>query len=106
MVHSQHEDCEHWLLTTGGTSTSGAAVANEAMAPFRRLLTGSGSSQMNLGAVSRCSFFIKRMASMVTILSLPDVILAIQVKNRAEELKRSLDQVITALEHYADKVQW
>jgi len=33
-------------------------------------------------------------------------VLHTQVKNRAEELKRSLDQVITALELYADRVQW
>ena len=30
----------------------------------------------------------------------------LQVRARAEELKRSLDQIILALELYADKVLW
>ena len=30
----------------------------------------------------------------------------VQVKARAEELKRSLDQIAFALEHYALRVQW
>jgi len=29
-----------------------------------------------------------------------------QVRSRAEELKKSLDQIAVALELYADKVQW
>ncbi|EIE22894.1 hypothetical protein COCSUDRAFT_53690 [Coccomyxa subellipsoidea C-169] len=63
---------------SGGTSTSGAAQINDATNSFKRLLAGSGSGQMNLGAV----------------------------RARAEELKRSLEQVSTALELYADRVQW
>ncbi|CAL8464768.1 g4303 [Coccomyxa elongata] len=63
---------------SGGTSTSGAPHQKDAANSFKRLLTGSGAGQMNLGAV----------------------------RARAEDLKQSLEQVSVALELYADRVQW
>jgi hypothetical protein len=54
------------LLTmgnAGGTSTSGAAQVNDATNSFKRLLTGSGSGQMNLGAVSKAQAPESRIAS-------------------------------------------
>ncbi|CAK0786965.1 hypothetical protein CVIRNUC_010179 [Coccomyxa viridis] len=64
--------------SSGGRAAAAQAAAAAASDPMKRLILGGGSAQLNLAAV----------------------------KARAEDLKRSLDQIAFALEHYADRVQW
>ncbi|CAL5229168.1 g12443 [Coccomyxa viridis] len=64
--------------SSGGRASQAQAAAAAASDPMKRLILGGGSAQLNLAAV----------------------------KARAEELKRSLDQIAFALEHYAHRVQW
>ena len=89
---------------------------------MKRLVLGGGSAQLNLAAVSiqsltwhyatgsamsmSCVRMARRQFAYLLWASDVEKCTLLQVKARAEELKRSLDQIAVALEHYAHRIQW
>lgn len=76
---------------------------------LRELLMGHGQGQLHLSAVSSVDRWL--IACFWCTRGAPGPaprthLVCLQVRARAEELKRSLDQIIQSLQYAADRVQW
>lgn len=73
---------------------------------LRELLMGHGQGQLHLSAVSIMIQMMGVGRREPSTANQSDRSLCLQVRARAEELKRSLDQIIQNLQYAADRVQW